>query len=85
MTIFSFIAVYEAECLFSLVEKLQISRNSFENKTFNLKNKILIKEKRRLDLIFIGLMSFLKIGFIVPMNLWLKPAQADLLTQRFIY
>ena len=43
-----------------------------------------MKEKRRLDLIFIGLMQFLKIGFIVPMNLWLKPAQADLLTQRFI-
>ena len=43
-----------------------------------------MKEKRRLDLIFIGLMQFLKIGFIVLMNLGLKPAQADLLTQRFI-
>ena len=58
---------------------------NFVNKTFNLENKILIKEKRRLDFIFIGLMSFLKIGFIVSMNLWLKPAQADLLTQRFVY
>ena len=85
MTIFSFIAVHETECLFSLVEKLQNSRNSFENKTFNLKNKMMMKEKRRLDFIFIGLMSFLKIGFIVSMNLWLKPAQADLLTQRFVY
>ena len=48
---------------------------------------MMMKEKRRLDLIFIGadVNAFLKIEFIVPMNLWLKPAQADLLTQRFIY
>ena len=48
---------------------LDNSRNSLENETFNLKNKMMMKEKRRLDLIFIGLMSFFKIGFIVPMNL----------------
>ena len=43
------------------------------------------KEKIRLDFYWADVIAFLKIGFIVPMNLWLKPAQADLLTQRFIY